>query len=34
MAEPIKMLYELWAHVGSRNHVLDWGSDPRVKGQF
>jgi len=33
-AEPIKMLFEVWTQVGTRNHVLDGGSDAVVKGQF
>jgi len=28
MAEPIKMLFGLWARTGSTNHVLDGGTDP------
>jgi len=28
MAEPIEMLFGLWARVGPRNHVLDGGPDP------
>jgi len=31
MAEPIEMLFGLWTWVGSRNHVLDEGSDPPCK---
>jgi len=27
MAEPIEMLFGLWARVGPRNHVLDRGLD-------
>ena len=27
-AEPIEMPFELWARMGSRNHVLDGSQDP------
>jgi len=32
MAEPIKMLFELWTWVGPGNHVLDGDPDPPCKG--
>jgi len=31
-AELIKMSFELWTRVGSRNQVLDLGPDPPCKG--
>jgi len=35
MAEPIKMSFGLWARMGPRNHVLDWGPDPLTgRGNF
>jgi len=33
MVEPINILFGLRTRVGPRNHVLDWGPDPRGKGQ-
>jgi len=33
-AELINMLFGLWSRVGLRNHVLDRGPDPRVRGNF
>jgi len=30
-AEPIEMLFGLWAQVGSRNHIK-WGPDPSWEG--
>ena len=26
-AEPIEMSYGLWAGIGPKNHVLDWGPE-------
>jgi len=33
-AEPIEMSFELWARVGSRNHVLEGCPDPHATEQF
>ena len=33
-AEALDMPFGLWARMGPRNHVLDDGPDPHVKGQF
>jgi len=30
MADPIEMLFGLWARVCSRNHVLDGGREPAM----
>jgi len=35
--KPIEMPFRLWAWMGPRNHVLDWGPElqiPYGKGQF
>jgi len=35
MAEPIKMLFGLWAWMGPRNYVLERGSrSPMERGNF
>ena len=31
-AEPINILFGLWAPMGPRNHVLDMGPDPPWEG--
>ena len=33
-ADAIKMRFGLWTRVGTANHVLRGGSDPREKGAF
>ena len=35
MAQPIEMPFGLWAQLGSRNHVLDGGTDSQTgRGTF
>jgi len=34
MAEPIEMLFGLWARMSPRNHELDGVQIPHEKGQF
>jgi len=33
-AEPIEMLFGLWAQMGPKNHVLDGLQIPHEKGRF
>jgi len=33
-AEPIEVLFRLWAWMGSRNHVLGWVQIPHANEQF
>jgi len=34
MAEPIEMLFGLWAWMGPRNHVLDGSRSPIGRGSW
>ena len=35
MAEPIEMVFGVWARLGPSNHVFDSGGDlPRERGNF
>ena len=35
MAEPIEVAFGMWTLVGTRNHILDGGTDPaRLRGSL